>query len=204
MLELQSKSFIKAFELIQDDLVELFDYIEPTDSNRNAYSRRIQRLFLRVCIEIEANLNAMLSASLYSDRGRNWECRDFQIVDQAHALSAHEVKLAFWRGLENHVKPFAGWEFGRAAHWYRDYQSIGQDKAQHLPKATLRNLVAASGALAIILNVRFSFDLFSHSREGSSADGFKQAFGDLFSVRHHHGAQAWEVRRSPVRAGSPS
>lgn len=50
--------YIRAFLLIQDDLKELFNYIEPADQNQGTFSLRIQQLLMRVCVEFEANCTA--------------------------------------------------------------------------------------------------------------------------------------------------
>jgi hypothetical protein len=49
---------IRAFEVIQKDLLELFDYVEPADKNEGCYSFRIHELHMRTCIELESNSKA--------------------------------------------------------------------------------------------------------------------------------------------------
>lgn len=61
-------NFVRAFTIIQKDLISLFDYIEPADGNNNTYSFRIHELFLRSCSEIEANFKAILRENEYSRR----------------------------------------------------------------------------------------------------------------------------------------
>ena len=52
--------YVGAFLLLQRDLLSLFDYIEPADANLGTYSHRIQQLLMRACVEVEANLTAVL------------------------------------------------------------------------------------------------------------------------------------------------
>jgi hypothetical protein len=47
--------YIRAFQILQKDLIELFDYVEPADKNKECYSYRIHELHTRACIEVEAN-----------------------------------------------------------------------------------------------------------------------------------------------------
>jgi hypothetical protein len=51
--------YIRAFKILQNELLELFEYIEPADVNRPVYSYKIHGLLMRVCIEIEANFRAI-------------------------------------------------------------------------------------------------------------------------------------------------
>lgn len=56
--------YVRAFLLIQKDLENLFEYVEPADDNLDTYSFRIHELFLRSCIEIEANFKAILKENI--------------------------------------------------------------------------------------------------------------------------------------------
>jgi hypothetical protein len=57
------EQYVLAFELIQKDLLELFDYIEPAHLNRQCYSYRIHELLMRTCVEVEANCKAVAGQS---------------------------------------------------------------------------------------------------------------------------------------------
>ena len=46
--------YIRSFLILQKDLRELFDYVEPADRNLRTYSYRIHSLLLRECVEVEA------------------------------------------------------------------------------------------------------------------------------------------------------
>jgi hypothetical protein len=52
--------YVRAFTLIQNDLQSIFEYLEPSDECREAYSYRIHALLMRTCIEVEANFEAIL------------------------------------------------------------------------------------------------------------------------------------------------
>jgi hypothetical protein len=45
--------YIRAFLILQKDLLELFDYVEPSDKNGACYSYRIHELHTRACIEVK-------------------------------------------------------------------------------------------------------------------------------------------------------
>ena len=58
--------YVRAFALIQSDLQSIFEYLEPSDECRAAYSYRIHALFMRTCIEVEANFKAILEENTFT------------------------------------------------------------------------------------------------------------------------------------------
>lgn len=87
-------NYIRSFLLLQDDLLELFKYVEPGDVNLNTFSFRIQELFIRACIEIEANFRAILSMNTYTPAaiGARLNMTDYVKIDTSHFLSDYHVK----------------------------------------------------------------------------------------------------------------
>lgn len=56
-----AEHYVRALTLIQDDLRSIFEYVEPSAECMSAYSFRIHSLFMRTCIEIEANFKVILT-----------------------------------------------------------------------------------------------------------------------------------------------
>jgi hypothetical protein len=84
------EQYVLAFELIQKDLLELFDYIEPAHLNRQCYSYRIHELLMRTCVEVEANCKAIMSENGYSPPpNRNWKRVDYKKLEVTHKLSSY-------------------------------------------------------------------------------------------------------------------
>jgi hypothetical protein len=78
---------IRAFLLIQDDLLRIFDFIEPSDLCLTAYSFRTQALLNRTCMEIEANFRTILSENKFTPPSeRHLNMSDFGRVDVTHHL----------------------------------------------------------------------------------------------------------------------
>ena len=57
--------YVRAYLILQQDIQSMFEYIEPADQNKETYSFRIHALFMRICIELEANLRAILIENGY-------------------------------------------------------------------------------------------------------------------------------------------
>ena len=80
-LLLAGRQYIRAFLLIQKDLLELFDYVEPADQNLDCYSYRIHELHMRACIEVEAHCKAILSENNYVNPDKSsewWNVKDYR------------------------------------------------------------------------------------------------------------------------------
>lgn len=91
------ENYIRAFELIQKDLLSLFESVEPADQNLATYSFRMHELLMRTCIELEANFKAILAANNYSNTGR-LNITDYYKINTSHYLSDYEVRLPYWTG----------------------------------------------------------------------------------------------------------
>jgi hypothetical protein len=78
--------YVRAFLLIQSDLQRLLEFIEPADLNLDTFSYRVHELFMRSCIEVEANFKAILKENIFNptDRGRlprpekSWNIHDYK------------------------------------------------------------------------------------------------------------------------------
>jgi hypothetical protein len=64
-----AQQYVRAFEIIQNDLLELFEYVEPADKNTCSYSYRMHELLMRTCIEVEANWKAIMAENGYTPSG---------------------------------------------------------------------------------------------------------------------------------------
>ncbi len=90
--------YIRAFMLIQKDLINLFDYIEPSDTNEVTYSFRIHELLIRTCIEIEANFRAILIENGYQKKSADLNMGDYKKLNTSHRLSSYSVLIPYWSG----------------------------------------------------------------------------------------------------------
>jgi hypothetical protein len=79
--------YVRALILIQNDLRSIFEYLEPSDESRTAYSYRIHALFMRACIEVEANFKVILEENTFTPPARSLNMTDYRKVDATHHLS---------------------------------------------------------------------------------------------------------------------
>jgi hypothetical protein len=87
---IEPEHYVRAFAILQKDILELFDFVEPADANLSCYSYRIHELFMRTCIEIEANFKAILTENEYGRSG-DWNITDYRKTEPSHLLSGYVI-----------------------------------------------------------------------------------------------------------------
>lgn len=160
---IDGQRYIDSFKIIQKDLINLFDFVYPSDDNKSTYSIRIQDIYVRACIEVEANLNAILKENVYQKKEKGfWNIADFFKVDKTHFLSEYTVTIPHWEGKNQTITPFANWVNSPTLDWFKDYHGIKHDKYVNFRNANLLNAVTAVTANLILLSSQFNiFELTS-------------------------------------------
>jgi hypothetical protein len=203
--------YIRAFLIIQKDLLTLFDFIEPADKNLPTYSFRIHELLLRVCVEIEANFVAILSENGYSKTG-NWTMEDYKKINITHRLSSYQIKLPVWNGQRVIRCPFENWGTPNALPWYKAYNETKHDRHSKFSNATFEHLTDAICGLVAVLSSQFYTHDFSPSDSliswGGHTDGMESAIGNYFRVqfptdwdqngKYEFNWQQLETQNSPI------
>lgn len=190
--------YIRAFLLIQEDLIKIFEFIEPCDQNENTISLKIQELLTRTCIEIEANFTAILKENIYSV-SRNWDIkRDYSLIEHSHKLSSYKVKFPIWKGIKNTYTPFENWATypnndWHVLNWYQAYNKAKHDRHTHFDKATLGNLLNAISGLIVVLSAQFMGEDYSPTTKSYGVSGnytydydskFETAIGGYFRIQY--------------------
>jgi hypothetical protein len=182
---------VRALLLIQKDIRDLFDYVEPVDENERCYSYRIHELLMRSCIEVESNCKAILSENGYMRSG-DWNRGDYRKLNATHRLSSFKVKLPVWHGNNAVRTPFAPWGSPSAGDlpWYDAYNAAKHDRHKQFKEANFGNLIDAVAGLVTLLSSQFC----NHDFEGPyvaqfvdatyPGDGFDTAVGKYFRVKY--------------------
>jgi hypothetical protein len=178
--------YVRAFLLIQKDLHELFDYVEPADTNAGCFSYRIHALLLRTCVEVEANCKAILLENGYSRPG-DWNMGDYKKIDKTHCLSAYQVTVPNWTGNRSVRTPFAAWSAAGTLPWYQAYNTTKHDRHSQFSQATLDHLIDAVCGLLVVLSGQFHTQDFAPGDSvlvvSGPGDGTESAIGGYFRVR---------------------
>ena len=178
--------YVRAFSIIQKDLLELFDFIEPADVNLSCYSYRVHQLFMRTCIEVEANFKAILIENGYQRAG-DLTMNDYRKCEQSHNLSTYQIKFPVWNGSQHTWKPYSPWSSGKSLAWYQAYNAAKHDRHGNFLKANFSNLLYAVAGLVVLLSAQFLNEDFSPSAGflalRGSRDGLEDAIGGYFRVK---------------------
>lgn len=182
--------FVRAFNILQNDMIKLFEYIEPSDDNLGTHSFRIHELLLRTCVEIEANFTAILRENSYIKKGKgNWNINDYKNINQSHYLSKYQVLIPNWLGNCNIYSPFHEWDKNKCLTWYQDYNKSKHDRHTNFSKATFSSFISAICGLAIVIASQFHTEDFSgintmHSVSESDINNkFKNSIGGYFMIK---------------------
>ncbi|MDA3892066.1 MAG: hypothetical protein PF517_10430 [Salinivirgaceae bacterium] len=188
-------SYIKAFLLILADLQKLFEYIEPAKESMETFSFRIHELFMRTCIEVEANFKAILTENIYTpalDRNNKpiFNIRVYKLVNKTHKLSEYKVGLPQFAGNELLIfEPFKAWQKqkGNLA-WYTAYNESKHNRHDKFKYANLENLLNAIAGLLVLVSSQFRTQTFSAGSSGMAySDGdyyaMSSSIGSVFRIQ---------------------
>ncbi|MEO9873936.1 MAG: hypothetical protein ABJM26_00815 [Anderseniella sp.] len=193
-----AEHYVRAFTLIQNDLQSIFEYLEPSEECRTAYSYRIHALLMRTCIEIEANFKAILSENTFTPPANGLlNMNYYRRVDVTHHLSSYEVMLPIWNDQPRTFKPFEPWKPvrgqsnppGVSLAWYQAYNASKHDRYDEFKQANLENLVMAVAGLLVLISSQFCNQDFSAgpvllSLGGHDYHPMDQATGSLFRIKY--------------------
>lgn len=154
------RNYIRSFMLLQDDIKHLFEYIEPADINLNTYSYRIHELFIRACIEIEANFKAILRENSYTKSESRWNISDYKLINRTHHLDAYQIGFPIWDGDHRWIIPFNEWRENNSLSWYSAYNQCKHNRHDKRQLANLKNLLYAYTALFALLSSQFYTESF--------------------------------------------
>jgi len=193
-----AEHYVRAFTLILNDLQSIFEYLEPSDECRAAYSYRIHALFMRTCIEVEANFKAILEENTFTQppNGR-LNMTHYRKVDATHHLSSYEVKLPIWNGTPPSIKPFEPWRSRRGPSnpggislpWYQAYNESKHDRQDEFKKANFWNLVEAVAGLLVLISSQFRDQDFNagpgiRTLSGRGFHEMEASTGSLFRIKY--------------------
>lgn len=165
--------YTRAFSIIQSDLLKLFEFIEPAEINNNTYSFRIHELFMRVCIEVEANFKAILRENIFNPKYKSgqkqgqyraentWNINDFKIINKTHHLDDYSVEMPFWTGQGHIITPFHEWKSNTPLTWYQAYNLSKHDRLDNFHLSNFRNLITGFAGLFVLLSSQFNTESFS-------------------------------------------
>jgi hypothetical protein len=162
-------------------MVEVFRYVEPDETNADAYGHEIRQLLIVAATEVESSCRAVLTANGYGHDVDRLNTRDFVKLCVPMRLREWRVALDAHPGL-GEITPFATWDEERptaSLPWYDAYNAAKHDRELNFARATLRNAVSAVAATYIMVLAQFGeFD----NRHFLGLDEFRELSRPNFSA----------------------
>lgn len=155
----ERKQLIRMYKMLQAQVIDTFQYVEPVEANKSVYSLRYHQLYLNICAEIETNFRGILKANGYG-RGneKSWNIKD-DFFKTNSALKLHGYKLeSFFYEISNCSganQPFERWSNSYELTWYQDHNSVKHNRTTDYHNASLLNVVTALAGLYILLYSQF-------------------------------------------------
>ena len=196
--------YVRIAKLLYKDIEELFDYVEPSDENKDCYSFRIYELLLRACTEVESNMKGILVANGYDKKEPDRFCiSDYFELEKTHRLSEYEVLIPNWSGELRKRIPFANWK-GQTKWvknetmlgWYVAYNTVKHNRQNEFNEASLVNAIDAYCGLLVLLTSQFYDSYFAEDskqyvlgggptilNENKNEPGFISTIGAPFEIK---------------------
>ncbi len=178
--------YLRAYSILQSDLLRLFEFIEPADTNEAAYSYRCLEVLLRACGEVEANCKAIFESNGFGI-GKQLTMMDYRRLDATHRLSSYQVRLPVWTGTHAVRHPFANWA-SASPDWFKAHHGGKHNRHSEFSKASFGAAVdAVAGVVALLAAQFITYDyspvILRALEFGDNHGGFEQAIGSYFEVR---------------------
>lgn len=187
------RHYVRAFLLLQADIIDLFSYVEPSDKNLATYSHRIQQLLMRACVEVEANLTAIFLDNEYSAARGNLTMQQYRLIEISHRLSSYQIRVPAWQGSQGVRQPFLSWKDNEPLPWYQAYNKSKHNRHENFELATFNALIDAFCGLGVLLAAQFheedyspgdkTFSLSGACYTYDGNDGMEPAIGGLLRIK---------------------
>lgn len=155
---------IRMYRLLQMQVIDTFQYVEPVNDNESTYSMRYHQLYGNLCAEIETNFRGILKANNYNVGDEDgWNIKkDFFKVNRALKLNDYEIQSSLYEISNMDIstkKKYGVWNLSTYTplDWYKEHNSVKHYRSGEFSKANLKNVVTALGGLYILLYAQFGY-----------------------------------------------
>lgn len=150
----ERSDLIRYYNFLQKNVLNIFDYIEPSSFNLKTFSPKNYQILSNICMEVENNFKGILNANNYTGTNSNYNMQDYKKIKSFMKLSEYEVKLNFRTDIDE-IKPFINFTNGTRLEWYQEYKEVKHDRTREFNKASLENVLKALAGLYVVLKAQF-------------------------------------------------
>lgn len=115
----------------------------------------------------------------------SWNINDYYKVNISHHLSSYEIKIPFWKGINNIRSPYEIWgSTSNSPQWYKSYNNVKHNMIDKFNEATLNNVVDAFCGLVVLVSAQFFDDEILRDPDAFIVDnfGFASYKGDFMQT----------------------
>lgn len=156
---------VRAFNNLEKLMNNIFDVLDPSQSNKSAFGHKIRELLILACTEVEYLLLNFLKDNNYESRRKYYTTSDYCEAKDLLSLDEFTVNLTMHPEL-GELAPFKGWSKDRATgslSWYSAYNSVKHDRGGNFHLATFGEAINAMAAIYILLVAQHGEDIFDSS-----------------------------------------
>ena len=146
--------------LLEKDLIEILDYIDPCDENMAVFGPKILKLFLSIGSGIDVTLRDLLLTK--DSQGEFAHKKRFGIKDYRHFVQDTDLSLEFkdvavcFDGMEFTCTPWEDWWSQSGGHptqlrpgWWDSYNHVKHRRTEQYGEANLGNVLKALAGLFV-------------------------------------------------------
>lgn len=150
----QFYSDLRQFNILQKNLEQVFNFIEPNEQNKQVYGLELRNIILLSSMEVEVHWQNLMKNNGY--KKNRLTTKDYFKLNEF-------INFKFEFKISNHpnfgtIKPFDDWvEISptNSLKWYNSYNKIKHDRSNNLNMATLELAIASVSAVLTLLIVRY-------------------------------------------------
>jgi hypothetical protein len=152
------RNYQRAYELLGNDLMKIFAFVEPSEANKNCYGHEIYQLLLRVCTEFESVCKLAKTRLGHTGTSDKWRIKNFAELNESNiwrgVLSEYKFKFSELDSISviQPLQPFSNPNLDlKSPSFYRAYNKAKHDRKTNFAEASLWNLLNAYAALTAVL-----------------------------------------------------
>lgn len=140
----------RVYEMLEDELLSCYRYVEPSPGNLDTYSLQFYRLHQDICRQIDSFFKFLLKEyDLWPKNEKQVSFDDYFVYKERLGLGSVDVDLKI---RELKLWPFKEWKEGQAPEWWSLHNKLKHEFAGHYKRANLMVVWESLAAFYILLN----------------------------------------------------
>lgn len=148
----------RAYELLGNDLMRIFAFVEPNEANKDCFGHEIYQLLLRVCTEFESVCKLAKIRLEYPGNPENWNIKKYAELNESTVGCGvlSEYKFQFTElSIASVIQPLESFSNPnknlKSPSFYQAYNNVKHDRKTNFPEANLWNLLSSYAALTAVM-----------------------------------------------------